>query len=66
MIGKPTQEKFTSNEANDLWCDQKCVNTNGSFVCDCEKGYYLQYNNQSCSGINVIFEAIHQKRKLHV
>ena len=31
-------------------CDQVCVNTNGSYYCDCEAGYNLRNDNITCEG----------------
>jgi len=31
-------------------CDQKCVNTNGSYSCDCSKGYTLWRDKRTCKG----------------
>ena len=31
-------------------CRQKCVNTIGSFHCDCYAGYGLRSNNRNCKG----------------
>lgn len=33
-------------------CKQKCINTIGSFHCDCYAGYRLRSNNQSCKEID--------------
>jgi len=32
-------------------CDQKCNNTNGSFICLCNNGYVLDDNGRSCNGM---------------
>ena len=29
-------------------CQQLCINTDGSFHCDCQEGYHLQADQQSC------------------
>ena len=40
---------------NNGGCEQMCINTHGSFYCDCDVGYSLLPNGKSCSGIyNVI------------
>ena len=31
-------------------CQQACVNTNGSYYCDCQSGYSLNADNATCSG----------------
>ncbi len=35
-----------------ILCDQQCIDTDGSFVCDCDDGYDLQSDNRTCRGIN--------------
>ena len=32
-------------------CDQICINTNGSYVCECDSGYLLNDDLITCSGI---------------
>ena len=32
-------------------CNQICVNTDGSYHCGCDDGYYLQTNNRTCQGM---------------
>ena len=41
------------NECNitDHGCQQRCVNTPGSFFCACRGGYQLNVDNKTCSGI---------------
>ena len=34
-----------------FWCEQECINTVGSFLCDCRSGFYLDKNGQTCSGM---------------
>ena len=34
----------------DHGCDQTCVNTPGSYYCNCERGYQL-INNTECDGM---------------
>lgn len=36
------------------WCEQRCVNTDGGYMCGCLSGYSLQGDNVTCSGINCI------------
>ena len=31
-------------------CQEVCVNTNGSYYCDCQTGYRLKSDNNSCIG----------------
>ena len=31
-------------------CSHKCVNTEGSYYCECPAGYILQPNNRICEG----------------
>ena len=33
-------------------CQQFCINTNGSYYCDCETGYTLKNDNTSCDGMH--------------
>lgn len=35
--------------ANETLCSQRCVNTAGSYRCECERGYFLQQDGRSCS-----------------
>ena len=37
-------------------CQYSCVNTDGSFYCDCDKGYKLEDNGYSCDDINECHE----------
>ena len=32
-------------------CDHRCINTIGSFVCDCYPGYQLNDDLMTCSGM---------------
>ena len=32
------------------WCEQLCVNTPGSYLCDCHDGYIENTDNQTCTG----------------
>ena len=40
------------NECNENLdnCDQTCVNTNGSFTCQCNIGYILESDRHTCTG----------------
>ena len=31
-------------------CEHHCINTNGSYVCKCNKGFFLDGNGKTCSG----------------
>ena len=31
-------------------CSQECVNTVGSYYCDCDNGYLLDSDNHTCTG----------------
>ncbi|XP_078285855.1 collagen and calcium-binding EGF domain-containing protein 1-like isoform X2 [Rhinoraja longicauda] len=33
---------------NGTLCDHKCVNTRGSYSCECREGFYLQLDGKSC------------------
>ena len=35
-------------------CEQGCINTPGSFQCDCSEGYLLNANGFTCDGGNII------------
>ena len=39
--------------ANDTMnnCEQRCINTQGSFLCACGTGYQLNNDGMTCSGI---------------
>ena len=34
-------------------CSQICVNTDGSYECDCQRGYGLSGDGQTCEGVSV-------------
>ena len=36
---------------NNFWCEQECINTVGSFLCDCRSGFSLDKNGQTCTGM---------------
>ena len=43
---------------NDNDCNQLCLNTNGSFTCNCSSGYQLNSDGRTCDGnirANTIF-----------
>ena len=35
-------------------CDHICDNINGSYVCSCMDGYYLDMDDHTCNGILII------------
>ena len=43
------------NECNDGThkCSQICTNTNGSFICGCNDGYHIDFDNDTCSGMYI-------------
>ena len=36
---------------NNSTCDHRCINTIGSFVCECNPGYQLNDHLMTCSGM---------------
>jgi hypothetical protein len=36
----------------DDWCQQRCINTIGSYECGCDPGYLLGSNNRTCTDID--------------
>ena len=36
---------------SELECEQICINTNGSFICECDPGYQLNEDLMTCSGM---------------
>lgn len=43
------------NENNAL-CGQLCINTNGTYMCACNDGYFLRSDGQTCNG-NIIMQS---------
>ena len=43
------------NVCNQMSCEHKCINTNGSFLCQCNAGYVLNADKRSCDGMLVYF-----------
>ncbi|XP_052794532.1 uncharacterized protein LOC128227759 isoform X2 [Mya arenaria] len=40
-------------------CEQICINTDGSYICDCDKGFRISYDLQKCLDINECDESLH-------
>jgi len=40
------------NECDNGFCEQRCINTIGSFSCECNPGYQLNDDLITCSGIH--------------
>ena len=38
-------------------CSQQCINSIGSYKCDCNTGYYLSSNNHTCLGNQLLHDA---------
>ena len=36
---------------NNSTCDHRCINTIGSFICECNSGYQLNDDLMTCSGM---------------
>ena len=36
---------------NNSTCDQRCINTIGSVICECNPGYELNDDSGTCSGV---------------
>ena len=43
-------ECTTNNQAERDQCSQLCVNTEGSYICQCHDGYRLSADGRSCEG----------------
>ena len=46
---------YTSLDVNECaiakgGCEHECINTEGSFYCDCREGHMLESNNSTCEG----------------
>ena len=39
-------------EVDNGGCQHKCVNTDGSFQCQCKQGFQLLADNKNCEGTN--------------
>ena len=42
------------NECLDALCSHQCINSVGSYRCECPTGYVLQPNKHDCKGDNYI------------
>ena len=40
-------------------CQHICINTNGSYVCDCNEGYALTSDGRTCRGIKIFYYEVH-------
>lgn len=49
MIVDLDDNECATNETNA--CEQICVNTPGSYVCQCNSGFRLKPDRQSCEGM---------------
>ena len=62
LKGNQTLHKFTFlicvdineciEETDD--CAQNCINTNGSYICSCNTGYYIDIDGRSCNGTDLV------------
>ena len=39
-------------------CNQTCTNTEGSFACECDDGYYLDSDGTTCNGMDLEYTCI--------
>ena len=52
MTSFPTDlDECVSSEFND--CSDICINTNGSYSCDCSEGFSLNIDGKTCTGISI-------------
>ena len=47
---------YNECKVNNAGCEQFCVNTAGSYECDCRKGYKLNANKYGCQGLLIKFK----------
>ena len=51
----------------DHFCDQVCINTEGSYKCDCQPGYRMQLDGSTCRGANVhVYMHTHTDTDRHI
>ena len=56
MLLFPDLNECLSNNAG---CDHRCINTNGSYYCECDNGFELLSDNHTCEGKNKINTIMH-------
>lgn len=49
-IGQLNSSNISGSTLPRDWCEQKCNNTPGDYMCECYDGYQLDDNNQTCTG----------------
>lgn len=53
LVGKKfTCENINECSQNNAGCDQICIDTHGSYACNCEAGYILAADDHTCQNIN--------------
>ena len=50
IINPPLFTDINECASNNGECSQVCLNTEGSYCCDCYPGYGLSPNNHTCNG----------------
>ena len=45
--------------SNSTLCTQRCVNTDGSYFCDCNEGYRIKVGTNQCDGITNYFKLVY-------
>ena len=54
IINPPLFPDINKCTINNGGCSQVCLNTEGSYTCDCYPGYELGPNNHTCNGMSTI------------
>ena len=54
IINPPLFTDINECASNNGECSQVCLNTEGSYSCDCYPGYELGPNNHTCNGMCTI------------
>ena len=54
IINPPLFTDINECATNNGGCSQVCLNTEGSYSCDCYTGYELGPNNHTCKGISTV------------